>query len=48
MGIDAVKKLFSSNNTIIKSLRNYSAVEINKRKNIKNFFVNIADEGINL
>ena len=48
MGIDAVKKLFSSNNTIIKSLRNYSALEINKRKNIKNFFVNIADEGINL
>ena len=36
------------NNTIIKSLRNYSALEINKRKNIKNFFVNIADEGINL
>ena len=48
MGIDTVKKIFSTNNKVLKNLRNYSALQINKNENIKSLFVNIADKGINL
>ena len=47
-GIETIKKIFTTNNVIIKNLRNYCTLQLNKNRNAKNFFINLADKGINL
>ena len=47
-GIKIIKKIFTTNNIIFKNLRNYSTLKLNKNKNFKSFFINLADKGINL
>ena len=47
-GIEIIKKIFTTNNAIIKNLRNYCTLQLNKNRNAKNFFINLADKGINL
>lgn len=47
-GIKIIKKIFTTNNVIFKNLRNYSTLKLNKNRNFKNFFINLADKGINL
>ena len=47
-GIKIIKKIFTTNNVIFKNLRNYSTLKLNKNRNFKSFFINLADKGINL
>ena len=47
-GINVVKQIFSTNNPILKNFRNYSLKKLDSNINAKNFFIKIADEGINL
>ena len=48
IGIEFIKKVFSINNIKFKKLRNYYLNVLNNNSIIKNFFIKIADKGINL
>lgn len=45
-GIDYLRNFFLSNNVLIKNFKNISLHEVNKKKYIKNLFLNLADKGL--
>ena len=46
--IEIIKKIFTNYDPKINSFRNYYLRKLNSNNIVKNFFVKIADEGINL
>jgi len=48
IGVDVMKKMFENNTLPIKTLRNYYISRLNNNKTAKNFFLQLADDGINI
>ena len=47
LGTEILKKVFSSNNEILKNLRNFCLIKLKHNKSAKLFFYKIANKGFN-